>query len=111
MQRLVQTLALGTALVALALGIWREYSVLAVLRRTAIAYLAAYFLGGAVSLACRTAVGALRDPEPEPEPKPSKSARRKRRGRHPVAPPNEPTESSPDPESATPAEPVTAESS
>jgi hypothetical protein len=76
--RTVQTLALGAALVALALGVWRDYGVAVAVKRTVIAYLAAYFLAGGVGLAARAALRASRDPEPDPEPEPDKPRRRRR---------------------------------
>ncbi len=66
MKRLVHTLALGAALVALALGIWRDYGAFTALKRATIAYLATYFAAGGLGLTARLAVNAVRDPEPVP---------------------------------------------
>jgi hypothetical protein len=53
MLRLIQTLALAAALVALGTCIWRDYGVLAALPRVAIAYLATFFLGAVLALGGR----------------------------------------------------------
>jgi len=53
MLRLIQTLALGAALVALVTCIWRDYGILAALPRVAIAYLATFFLGAVLALGGR----------------------------------------------------------
>ncbi len=91
MKRLIHTIALGAALVALALGVWRDYGAFTALKRTVISYLVAYFLAAGLGLAARAAVSALRDPEPEPAPEPArgKSRRRKR--------PKKPSKTEPDP--------------
>ena len=84
MRRLVQTIALGAALVALALGVWRDYGAFTALKRATLAYLAAYFLAGGLSLITRAALGAVRDPEPEPETEPAPRKKRPRRPRRPA---------------------------
>jgi len=53
MLRLIQTLALGAALIALGTCIWRDYGVLAALPRVAIAYLATFFLGAVLAIGGR----------------------------------------------------------
>jgi cytochrome b subunit of formate dehydrogenase len=45
MQRLVSTLAMSAALVAVGLALWRDYGVLVTLKRAAIAYFAMYAVG------------------------------------------------------------------
>ena len=79
MRRLVHTLALGAALVALALGVWRDYGAFTAVKRAALSYLVAYFLAGGLGMAARAALYASRDPEPEPEPEPKKKRRRPKR--------------------------------
>ena len=80
MQRIIQTIALGAALISIALGIWRDYGSMLALKRALIAYLAAYFLAGLASLAFRAALHAVRDPEPvQEEEEDSAGARRKAR--------------------------------
>jgi hypothetical protein len=81
MRQLVQTIALGAALVALALAVWRDYGAFTALKRALLAYLAAYFLAGGLGLATRAALGAVRDPEPEAERGPAARTRRPRRSR------------------------------
>jgi hypothetical protein len=91
MQRLVQTIALGVALLALALAVWRDYSPELALKRTIVAYLGAYFLSGVMILATRLALQASRDPEPVPEPETKKTRSRRRLPRR-KAVPDEPAE-------------------
>ena len=79
MRRFVHTLALGAALVALALGVWRDYGAFTAVKRAALSYLVAYFLAGGLGVAGRAALWASRDPEPEPEPEPKKKKRRRKR--------------------------------
>ena len=76
MGRLVQTIALGAALLALATGVWKDYATLTVLRRVLVAYLAAYLVAGVLILIARAALGAVADPPPPPDPE---AGRRKRR--------------------------------
>ena len=81
MKRTVQTLALAAALVALSLGIWRDYGAFTTLKRAVVAYLVAYFLAAGTGLAARAALGAVKDPEPVDEPQPRRKERRNRRPR------------------------------
>ena len=83
MKRLVHTLALGAALVALALGVWRDYGAFTAVKRAGLSYLVAYFLAGGLGVATRAALWASRDPEPEPEPVPERKKKRRRRNRVP----------------------------
>jgi len=86
-KRLIHTIALGAALVALALAVWRDYGAFTALKRTVVSYLVAYFLAGGLGLAARAAVSALRDPEPEPDPDADKGkSRRRKRPRKPSIP-------------------------
>jgi len=79
-QRIIQTIALGAALISIALGIWRDYGSMLALKRALIAYLAAYFLAGISCLAFRAALHAVRDPEPvQEEEENSADAKRKAR--------------------------------
>jgi hypothetical protein len=71
MKRLVQTIALGAALIALAVGVWRDLDMLMTLRRAALGYLLAYFLTAAAILGCRAALRGAEDPEPEVEAEPA----------------------------------------
>jgi hypothetical protein len=59
MVRLIQTIALGAALVTLITCIWRDYGILAALPRVAIAYLATFFLGAVLALGGRTLAEAV----------------------------------------------------
>lgn len=68
MRRLVQTLALGAALIAVIVGVWRDYGAVVTLQRAAVAYLAAYFLAGLMSVAGSAALRGAREPAPPPEP-------------------------------------------
>jgi hypothetical protein len=77
MKRLVQTIALGVALVALAVGVWRDLDVLMTLRRAALGYLLAYFLTAAAILGCRAALRGAEDPAPELEPEAAQPAWRR----------------------------------
>lgn len=80
MQRIIQTIALGAALISIALGIWRDYGSMLTLKRALIAYMSAYFLAGLASLAFRAALHAVRDPEPvQEEEENSADAKRKAR--------------------------------
>lgn len=83
MKRLVHTLALGAALVALSLGVWRDYGAFTAVKRAAMSYLVAYFLAGGLGVAARAALWASRDPEPEPEPAETSKKPRRRRRRQP----------------------------
>ena len=76
MKRLVQTVAIGAALVAVALGVWRDCGALLTLQRATLAYLLAYFLAGIMFLGSQAALAGARDPEPPP-PAPEENARGK----------------------------------
>jgi hypothetical protein len=82
----VHTIALGAALVALAMGVWRDYGAFTALKRAGVAYLLAYFLAGGLGLAARAAVVAIGDPEPEPEPAPARGRSRRKKRRAPEPP-------------------------
>ncbi len=79
MRRMVQTVAVGAALSAVAVGVWRDYEPVATLQRAVGAYLAAYFAGGLVYLAGRAALRGVEDPPPPPaaEDAPNKSRRQR----------------------------------
>lgn len=68
MKRLVQTVAIGAALIAVALGVWRDCGTLLTLQRAALAYLLAYFLAGIMYLGGQAALAGAQDPEPPPPP-------------------------------------------
>jgi hypothetical protein len=80
MGRLVQTIALGAALLALGTGVWRDYGTWTVLERAGKAYLAAYLVAGVLVLITRGALGAVADPPPPP-PEPEKPRRKRGRKR------------------------------
>lgn len=67
MKSLIQTLAIGAALVAVAIGVWRDYGAVLTLKRAAVAYLAVYFVAGVIYLAARSALRAVQDPAPSQE--------------------------------------------
>ena len=77
MLRLVRNLALGAALLTVAVAIWRDYGVLITLRRALTAYLVTFFLAGGLGL---IAVVGLRVNQPPPPPL-DEDERKKRRGR------------------------------
>jgi hypothetical protein len=83
MKRLVQTVAIGAALVAVALGVWRDCGALLTLQRATLAYLLAYFLAGIMYLGGQAALAGARDPEPPPPPE-EDNARGKRKRRPPA---------------------------
>jgi hypothetical protein len=58
MRRLLHTVALTAVCVTLIICIWRDYSLLATLKRAAGAYLAFFFLTGILLLVYRTGVVA-----------------------------------------------------
>jgi len=80
MKRLVQTVAIGAALIAVALGVWRDCGTLLTLQRATLAYLLAYFLAGIMYLGGQAALAGAQDPEPPPPP-PEENTRGKRKGR------------------------------
>ncbi len=93
MVRLIQTLALGAALVALVTCIWRDYGILAALPRVAIAYLATFFLGSVIALGARILADVAEKPAPPPPPTGKKTAARRRQERVAATPPAEPAAS------------------
>ncbi|MFH1844453.1 MAG: hypothetical protein ABIF77_14735 [bacterium] len=58
MQRLVNTIALAAALVAVIAGLWGNHTLLMVLKRAVISYLVFYFVGSILMLAYRIGVHA-----------------------------------------------------
>jgi hypothetical protein len=90
MVRLIQTLALGAALVTLATCIWRDYGVLAALPRVVVAYLAAFFLGAVIALGGRLLTDLAAKPAPPPPDPARKPATRRRQNRAPAPAPEEP---------------------
>jgi hypothetical protein len=61
MQRAIQTLALGAALLVVVAGIWQSWALVTTLKRLVLAYLAFFFLGSVGALAVRA--GAVFDDE------------------------------------------------
>ena len=59
--KLAREAELAFATVALATGVWRDYGAFTALKRTLVAYLAAYFLAGGLGLAARAALAAVRE--------------------------------------------------
>jgi hypothetical protein len=53
MQRAIQTLALGAALLVVVAGIWQSWALVTTLKRLVLAYLAFFFLGSVGALAVR----------------------------------------------------------
>jgi hypothetical protein len=112
MLRLVRNLALGAALITVAVAVWRDYGVLITLKRAIVAYLATFFLAGGLGLIAVFALKAYQQPPPaEEEPDRRKRGRNARR-RAPTGRPD-PAEDTPDANAAkqpaTPAsEPVAA---
>ena len=70
MQRVVNTLALMAALVALGVSIWRDAGPLDALRRAGIAYLGFFIVFAALALVFRAGVLAENRPAPPPAPPP-----------------------------------------
>jgi len=58
MQRLVNTIALAAALVAVIAGLWGNHTLLMVLKRAIISYLVFYFVGSILMLAYRIGIHA-----------------------------------------------------
>ncbi len=87
MVRVIQTLALGAALVTLASAIWRDYSLAAALRRVFTAYFAVFFMGAVVAVVARVLAGNAPPPPAETERKPAwrRKAKTARDGRKPAA--------------------------
>jgi hypothetical protein len=79
MKRLVQTVAIGAALIAVALGVWRDCGTLLTLQRATLAYLLAYFLAGIMYLGGQAALAGAQDPEPPPPPEEDPRGKRQRR--------------------------------
>lgn len=65
MQRIVHSLALGAALIALVASLWHDWGTLTTIKRMVIAYLGFFFLGGVLSLAVKL-VGVLEKDHPAP---------------------------------------------
>jgi hypothetical protein len=84
MVRLIQTLALGAALVALITCIWRDYGILAALPRVAIAYLATFFVGAAFALGGRVLGDAVARPAAPVATSAARPPVRKRREKAPL---------------------------
>jgi hypothetical protein len=61
MQRMVHTLALAAALVALVASLWQDWGTATTLKRMLISYLAFYFLGAVLALLVRLAGPAAGD--------------------------------------------------
>lgn len=53
MQRMIQTLALGAALLVIVAGIWQSWALVTTLKRLVLAYLAFFFLGSVGALTVR----------------------------------------------------------
>lgn len=78
MRRLVHSLALGAAFVAVAVAVWRDYGAVTTLKRAAVAYIATFSLVGGLGFVLAVALRAYHEPPPpEPEPEPRRRSRRK----------------------------------
>lgn len=103
MLRLVRNLALGAALLTVAVAVWRDYGTMVTLRRAIAAYLVTFFVGGGLGLLAVIGLQACRaDTPPEadtdsPEPR----ANRRRRRASPGA--QTPVVPDPNPNAETPA--------
>lgn len=86
MVRLIQTLALGAALVTLITCIWRDYGVFAAVPRVAIAYLTTFFLGAVLVLGGRLLADLAAKPAVPVAAAAAKPAGRRRRERPPTPP-------------------------
>jgi hypothetical protein len=105
MLRLVRNLALGAALLTVAVAVWRDYGVLITLRRAITAYLVVFFLAGGLGL---IGMIGLRVNQPPPPPDDEGSQRRgqsARKAKEAASAGPPPTDASPD------ASPVTGEPS
>jgi hypothetical protein len=74
MQRLIHTVALGAALVAVLSCLWGDYGPLVGLKRAVVSYLVFYCVGALLALVYRTGVLAEGRPPAEPQQKAVKSA-------------------------------------
>ena len=74
MQRLIHTIALTAALVAVLSCLWGDYGLLVGFKRAVISYLVFYCVGALLALVYRTGVLAEGRPPPEARPKPSGNA-------------------------------------
>ncbi len=75
MLRLVRNLALGAALLTVGVAVWRDYGTLITVKRATVAYLATFFVSGALVFIATVGMQAHRPPPPPPEP--SRRERRK----------------------------------
>ncbi len=64
MAQIIQTVAVGAASAVLAVGLWRDWGTMAVLKRAGIAYLGFFILGSLLLLMVRS--GALQSRENRP---------------------------------------------
>lgn len=78
MLRLVRNLALGAALLTVAVAVWRDYGVMITLRRAVLAYLATFFLAGGLGLIAVIGLKAYQPPPPPPPEDPRAARKRKR---------------------------------
>ncbi len=67
MQRLIHTVALTAALVAVLSCLWGDYGLLAGFKRAVVSYLVFYCVGALLALVYRT--GVLSEGRPRPEPR------------------------------------------
>jgi uncharacterized membrane protein YcfT len=63
MQRIVHSLALGAALIALVASLWHDWGTFTTVKRMVIAYLGFFFVGAVLSLAVKL-VGVLEKDHP-----------------------------------------------
>lgn len=75
MLRLVRHLALGAALLTVAVAVWRDYGALITLKRALSAYLITFFVTGI--LVCIATIGVQVNRPPAPPPEPTRRERRK----------------------------------
>jgi hypothetical protein len=75
MLRLVRHLALGAALLTVAVAVWRDYGTLITLKRALSAYLITFFVTGI--LVCIATLGVQVNRPPAPPPEPTRRERRK----------------------------------
>ncbi|MEZ4388742.1 MAG: hypothetical protein R3D98_14460 [Candidatus Krumholzibacteriia bacterium] len=68
MLRLVRNLALGAALITVAVAVWRDYGALITLKRAFVAYLATFFVSGFLVFLASIGMQVNRPPAPPPEP-------------------------------------------
>ncbi len=97
MLRLIQTLALGAALVTLATCIWRDYGFLAATSRVTVAYLATLILGAVLALGGRLLGAAAARSAAPAATVTTKGPARRRRERALTPPPGDAKTSQPEP--------------